>query len=1217
MVKSATYKQIFLVMAIGLSLLICTTTLAYATAGDVEWQNNYGGNGSDIGNSVQQTADGGYIVAGTTTSFGNGSQVYLVKTDADGTMIWQNTYGGYGSDSGNSMQQTGDGGYIIAGTTDTIINDGQAYLIKTYANGTIEWQHDYGYAGNESANSVQQTADGGYIVAGTTDSFDNTSEAYLIKTGADGTLEWQYNYGNADISSINAVQQTSDGGYVIAGNVYNENGDVLSQAYLARIYANGTLEWRYFFNMVGDDGYCYCTANSVQQTADGGYIMCGQANIDGSEQIYLVKTSASGNLTWQSDSEGDLGFSVKQTGDGGYIVAAQTWENGEVGLVKYSSAGVTEWTRDYGVDGDGYCAGRSVGLTADGDYILVGNTDQLPGGHVYLLKISGKTAPAASFTTNVTSGEAPLTVQFNDTSVGSPTSWQWNFGDNTSNVTTPNATHTFLNPGLYNVVLTVLNGSTSNTSSELITVDQRNPAVIIVDPRPGVGMFTNITPAIAYANPGDTIIVNSGYYQENVVVDKAITLIGNDTGNGKPLVDGGHGHAINITANGVTLEGFNTTCDKDDTICGIYVSSNNNTVTGNTASHNWFGIFFRSSNNNTVTGNTAYNNGDGIFFQYSCNNNTVTGNNASDNVNYGFIFQYSCNNNSVTGNTANDNGNGFVFDSSGNNTVTGNMANDDNDNDMWGIFFHYSSNNTVTGNTANNDYADGIFFQFSNNNTVIGNIVSKDGDGISLDSSSNDNNVTGNTANNNIDDLAISGSSNGNKISRNIAGSISLSSSSDNVFWLNSLGSAYVTDGINKWNSTAPILYTYAGQTYLNYTGNYWSSVGPDNNGDGIVDTPYQIDGNNIDRYPMLTSSVPNGSSITVDPRPGIGMFTNISAALTFASSGDTVFVDSGHYRGSLVLNKAVNLTGLDTGSGMPVIDGNGGTGIYVKANGVSIHGFNVTNGSTGIYAYSNACVTGNNLNNNKGSGIFLYGSGNNVSGNIETDNNVGIYLYGSSGNGICGNDASDNRLIGIYLLNSSGDNLLQGNTVNGIHYGIFSYNSGHNDLLENAVNGDYYGVYLYNSSDNVIDRNAANDSNAGIYLHGYRNNVSGNTVNGDIVGLCISTNSSDNSACENTVVNNSYGIYVYGSSGDRLWSNVIMQNTINAYVNGGLNNWNSASEQVYTYNGQRYVNYIGNFWGDYRGHDLNGDGIGDTPYAVYANNADLYPMLQGVIVNG
>ncbi|MFZ8835404.1 MAG: hypothetical protein ACO2O5_14605 [Candidatus Caldipriscus sp.] len=175
----------------------------------------------ELAYSVQQTSDGGYIVAGRTYSFGAGGwDILLIKTDANGNLIWAKTYGGTYDDWASSVQQTSDGGYIVAGYTESLgAGWYDIFLIKTDANGNRIWAKTYGGTSAEYANSVQQTSDGGYIVAGWTYSFSAVVDwnIFLIKTDANGNVQWAKTYGGTDYDLAFSVEQTSDGGYIAAG----------------------------------------------------------------------------------------------------------------------------------------------------------------------------------------------------------------------------------------------------------------------------------------------------------------------------------------------------------------------------------------------------------------------------------------------------------------------------------------------------------------------------------------------------------------------------------------------------------------------------------------------------------------------------------------------------------------------------------------------------------------------------------------------------------------------------------------------------------------------------------------------------------------------------------------------------------------------------------------------------------------------------------------
>jgi hypothetical protein len=211
--------------------------------GNSQWQRTFGGSSIDEGYSVQQTTDGGYIIVGETWSYGAGvSDVYLIKTDPNGNDIWQKTFGGYDSDMGSSVQQTSDGGYIIAGNTSSYgAGVFDVYLIKTDPNGNMQWQKTFDESVFEVGYSVQQTTDDGYIIAGfTTFHLPSEDSVYLIKTDPNGNKKWQKTFGGYDSDMGSSVQQTFDGGYIIAGFTHSY-GAGSSDVYLIKLCPDGTL----------------------------------------------------------------------------------------------------------------------------------------------------------------------------------------------------------------------------------------------------------------------------------------------------------------------------------------------------------------------------------------------------------------------------------------------------------------------------------------------------------------------------------------------------------------------------------------------------------------------------------------------------------------------------------------------------------------------------------------------------------------------------------------------------------------------------------------------------------------------------------------------------------------------------------------------------------------------------------------------------------------
>ncbi|MCX6271060.1 MAG: T9SS type A sorting domain-containing protein [Bacteroidetes bacterium] len=188
--------------------------------GNVLWTKSYGGTIGEHSYSIQQTTDGGFIISGFTNSFGAGDyDVFLVKTDGSGNIVWSKTYGTTGIEEGYSVQQTSDNGYIITGKTQAdLFTPADVFLMKITSAGNILWTKTYGGINGEVGYSVQQTADGGYVLAGTTNSFGaGNMDVYLIRTDPDGDTLWTKAYGGINDDIGYSVKQTTNGGFIITG----------------------------------------------------------------------------------------------------------------------------------------------------------------------------------------------------------------------------------------------------------------------------------------------------------------------------------------------------------------------------------------------------------------------------------------------------------------------------------------------------------------------------------------------------------------------------------------------------------------------------------------------------------------------------------------------------------------------------------------------------------------------------------------------------------------------------------------------------------------------------------------------------------------------------------------------------------------------------------------------------------------------------------------
>ncbi len=405
--------------------LIGVVDCLYAqTAPGIEWQNTIGGSEGDILQSIQQTTDGGYILGGYSHSNISGDKTeningnfdyWIVKTDSLGSIQWQNTIGGNHTDRLYSIQQTADGGYILGGysgsyisgdKTENCIGNWDYWIVKTDSLGNIQWQNTIGGTDDDRLFTIQQTADGGYISGGYSSSNisgDKTENSmgeddyWIVKTDSLGQIQWQNTIGGIDVDRLTSLQQTLDGGYILGGYSWSSiSGDKTENFlggcdyWIVKTDENGNIQWQ---NTIG--GNDWDELYSIQQTSDGGYIFGGdsQSNIsndktensNGSADYWVVKTDMLGNIQWQNTiggNNGDILYSIERTVDDGYIlggyslsdISGDKTEN-RIGwwdywIVKLDVNGNIQWQSTIGGDTTEYL--YSIQQTIDGGYMLGG-----------------------------------------------------------------------------------------------------------------------------------------------------------------------------------------------------------------------------------------------------------------------------------------------------------------------------------------------------------------------------------------------------------------------------------------------------------------------------------------------------------------------------------------------------------------------------------------------------------------------------------------------------------------------------------------------------------------------------------------------------------------------------------------------------------------------------------------------------------------------------
>lgn len=382
-----------------------------STIPHIQWAKSFGGTDIDQAFSIEETTDHGFIIAGASYSEDldiaghHGStdnpDYWIVKLDSNGNLEWQRSLGGTGDDVANCIKQTRNGGYIVAGYSNS--NDGDVsgnrggydyWIVELDENGKIVWQKSYGGSRNDIANSVELHSDGGYIIAGTSFSNDkdvtghygsiDSADCWIIKVDTTGNLQWGYSFGGTDDNAANEIRRTSDNGYVI--DAYS----TLDKDFSAiRIDSVGSNKWEVFFGGSGDD-----RSFSVDPTRDNGYVFAGFSNsVDapvtnnhGSADFWIVKLDSTVNIIWQKSLGGtseDAAYSVRQTIDGGFIAAGSsastnddvTGNHGgnDYWIVKLDSMGNLQWQKTLGGPGEDFAL--CVRQTSDSGYIIAGSSD--------------------------------------------------------------------------------------------------------------------------------------------------------------------------------------------------------------------------------------------------------------------------------------------------------------------------------------------------------------------------------------------------------------------------------------------------------------------------------------------------------------------------------------------------------------------------------------------------------------------------------------------------------------------------------------------------------------------------------------------------------------------------------------------------------------------------------------------------------------------------
>jgi hypothetical protein len=359
---------------------------------DTAWTRTYGGSDDDFARSIVQTDDGGFVIAGYTGIMPDNFDIYLIKVDSTGGLEWQTTYGGKQWDTGSAVAQCRDSGFIIAGYTQSFGKGWHdIYVVRTDRKGNLLWQKTFGGSNEDGASSVLETVDGGFIIAGETMSFGSGDyDVLVIKIDAEGNLLWTNTIGGADCDGCQSIQQTYDGGFIMVGDT-KSSGEGWHDVSLIKLDARGKVCWNRTY---GGNDFDY--GEAVRETKDRGFIVVGWTRSFGAglSDVYLIKTDRDGSPLWTKTYGGpqhDFGFNIQQTFDGGYLIVGDTKSYGsgwyDVYVIRTDEYGDTLWTKTYG--GTQPDEAFALHPTKDGGYLIGGNSKSFGGwdDDVYLLKL--------------------------------------------------------------------------------------------------------------------------------------------------------------------------------------------------------------------------------------------------------------------------------------------------------------------------------------------------------------------------------------------------------------------------------------------------------------------------------------------------------------------------------------------------------------------------------------------------------------------------------------------------------------------------------------------------------------------------------------------------------------------------------------------------------------------------------------------------------------
>lgn len=1099
-------------------------------------------------NLIEENDDGhGVLIADSDNN------VFRSNTIRNNSLLYDYSYTGFFADTVSNLT-----------FTDNLLSGNNNYGIYTY-------DCDNSIFSNNTVTNTLDPQDAGYSVA------------VYLEYSASNTLE------------NNTIADNAYRGLFLKGSRYNtlSNNTISGNPYNFGVYTGST--FNYFVNYIDESnlidgkpiiylmddigiiinetsnaGVVYCiscenvTVENLMLTNNScGIVLYDSINstiqensvVSCEEGICLI-ISNNNTITCNNLSENEYGISVSSSdfnnvyfndfaNNGGSDYSSDTsttyWRS-PVELLyffggnEYTSYLGNYWNSYAGTDANGDGIGDSSytisGDTNDDDYPLIQPTD--------FYSFTENQPPGASFTYSPLLPYTGDTVSFTDTSTdidGSVTSWAWDFGDgNTSSLKNP--TNIYNAPGFFQVELNVTDNSFSsdNVTNTIFVYDQSPMTLYVPD------NFSTIQQAVNMCRDGDSVLVRAGTYDENVIVNRSITITGEDL----PVIDADYGTGIEITSPDCIIEGFNITEAKGYDEAGISVSSDRNTIRNNIVNDNFQGIYLESSDNNTLSNNTCSDNEDCGILLISSMNNT--------------IFNNTCNNNCEFGGESQ--GYGIKLSSSSGNVLYFNDLDNPYRNVPGTYYNAYERNNTESPN------------QWFNATILKGNRYSDyqgvDGneDGVGDTPYEIDTSISSIPPTDPYPLIPYSPIPEFEPLITGVSTS-DLTYNSINIQWsiLNDVNSnnrvLYGTNASmtgaqwSAWNnsSTSPqIALTGLAQN----TTYYYSCYSYNAQNDSLFDNSSISSFRTTERANLVLTVDDDNADIPSPPAD----YSTLTAAISNAIDGDTILVYSGTYTDNYVVDKTLNITGI----GLPLLNGSDpdtyselGNVVALEANDCILQGFRI----------AEAHWTYPNIYSTKDSACVRIDSDRNVvRNNILEDGVYGIYVStGSNNNRITANHLND-TYEGVFFYHEM-NNIFSDNEVTNItHYPVDMESSTNNTVDNNTiVDTEYsYGISLDSTRDSTIVNNTLIGNNR-ILINGDRNLVTGNSVLGPhdyhMGGIHLGSGE-DNTLSENTVSWQRFGILLTPESENVTMRDNVMEN--NTYNFGFTGDWYYAGHTASTH---------------------------------------------------